>query len=463
MFTKEIYTQRRNSLRSKMNQGIALFLGNSDSSMNYPANIFRFRQDSSFLYFFGLDFPDLAAIIDFETGDEIIFGDDLTIDDIIWTGQQPTVADRAQMVGVERTLPFSKLEEYLTEAVRKGRKIHFTPPYRGEKKIQLEQLLGIRASVVRNYASTEFIKAIISLRSVKEACELEQLEKAANVGYQMHVKAMQMAKPGVCEQTIAGTVEGISLTHGGMVSFPVILSQNGQILHNHDHSMILQEGRLMVCDAGTESLLHYASDHTRTTPVGGKFSSQQKEIYRIVLDANNSAMAATKPGITYQQVHLLACKVIASGLVQLGLMKGNPDEIVSAGAHALFFPHGLGHMIGLDVHDMEDLGQSLVGYDQQTQPINQFGTAYLRMGRKLEPGFCITNEPGIYFIHDLIDLWKSEKKHESFINYSEVEKFRNFGGIRLEDMLVVTDDGCRIIGQRPPITIEEVEAIAAKD
>ncbi len=463
MFSAEVYQNRRNALKEKVSSGIGLFLGNADASMNYPANTYHFRQDSNFLYFFGLDFPDLAAIIDFESGEEIIFGDDLTIDDIIWTGKQPSIHDRALLVGVKETRPFSKLQEYLSQAFRHGRRIHFTPPYRGEKKMLLEQLLGIRAAIVRDYASTELIKAIIALRSIKEPCEIEELERAASVGYQMHVTAMRMAKPGRFEQTLAGIIEGISLSNGGMVSFPVILSQNGQILHNHDHSQILQAGRLMLCDAGAETPLHYASDHTRTIPIGGKFSQRQKEIYEIVLNANNTAMNAVKPGVTYQQVHLIACKVIAEGLVQLGLMKGNPDEIVNAGAHAMFFPHGLGHMIGLDVHDMEDLGQNLVGYDDETKPISQFGTAYLRMGRKLQPGFCITNEPGIYFIPDLIDLWKSENKHAEFINYAEVDKYCDFGGIRLEDMLLVTETGCNIIGTRPPITVAEVEAIAATE
>ena len=463
MFNPEVYKRRRNELRKSFKSGLALILGNSEASMNYPANTYHFRQDSNFLYLFGLDFPDLAGVLDFETGNDIIFGNDLTIDDIIWMGDQPSMRDRALQVGVENTRPLAKLAEYLADAIKKGQQIHFLPPYRGENKMLLENLLGIRASLVKDYASKQLIKAIIALRSIKEPCEIIEIEKIANVGYEMHVKAMRMAREGRWEQTIAGTVEGIALANGGMTSFPVILSQNGQILHNHDHSQTLKNGRLMLCDCGAESTMRYASDHTRTSPVGGKFSTRQREIYEIVLNANNSAMNATKPGVTYQEIHLLASRVIAQGLADLGIMKGNVEEAVKAGAHALFFPHGLGHMIGLDVHDMEDLGQSLVGYDDETQPIDQFGTAYLRMGRKLQPGFAITNEPGIYFIPALIDLWKKDNRLNQFINYDVVETYKDFGGIRLEDMLLVTDDGCRILGKRPPITIDEVEAIAGQE
>lgn len=463
MFQKEVYKQRRNALRSKLKNGLAVILGNSEPPMNYPSNTYHFRQDSNFLYFFGLDYPDLAGIIDFETGDEIIFGNELTIDDIVWVGEQPSLHEKAYEVGVEKTLSFSKLSDYIQTVAKQGREIHFTPPYRAENKILLEALLGIPTMQLKQRASAQLIRSIISLRNIKEQCEIEELEKASSIGYQMQVKAMRMAKQGRWEQTIAGTIEGISLANGGMPSFPIILSQNGQILHNHNHDNILEAGKLMLCDCGSETSMHYASDHTRTTPVGGKFTARQKEIYEIVLAANNHAFNVTKPGTTYQQVHLEACKVIAKGLSELGLMKGDVDEAVSQGAHALFMPHGLGHMIGLDVHDMEDLGQTLVGYDAETQPINQFGTAALRLGRRLEPGFCLTDEPGIYFIPALIDMWKKDKKHSNFINYDKVETYKDFGGIRLEDMLLVTQDGCRHIGKRPPITIDEVESIAATE
>ena len=462
MFQKDVYVRRRAELKKLVNKGIALFLGNVDSPMNYPENIFHFRQDSSFLYFFGIEHPGLAAIVDFETGEEAIYGNDVDIEDIIWMGVQPLLKDKAAMVGVEKTAPFEGVMDSVTEAVAKGRPVHFLPPYRAENKITIGEMLGIQPSVVIDYRSLELVKAVIKLRSVKDKYEIAEIEKACAVGYEMHVTAMKMAIVGESEQKIAGTIEAIPLKYGGHYSFPVILSQNGQTLHNHDHSGILKEGRLMLTDAGAESKMRYASDFTRTVPVNGRFTQKQKEIYQIVLDTNNAAMAMTKPGITYQQVHLHAAKIVAQGLKDLGLMKGDVDAAVKSGAHAMFFPHGLGHMMGLDVHDMEDLGQVYVGYDDVTRPIDQFGTAYLRMGRKLEPGFVITNEPGIYFIPALIDKWKSEKINNDFINFDKVNEYRDFGGIRLEDDLLITDTGCRLLGKRIPITIKEIENTVGK-
>lgn len=458
MFKKEIYVNRRKELKKLVNKGIGLFLGNVDSPMNYADNIFHFRQDSSFLYFFGIEHPGLAAIIDFETGEEFLFGNDVDIEDIIWMGIQPTLKEKAEKVGVAKTFPFNKLAEEIKKSVAVSKRpIHYLPPYRGESKIILGDLLGINPSKVNDYRSLELVKAVIKLRSVKDEGEISEIEKACAVGYEMHVTAMKMALAGEKEQNIAGTIEAIPLKYGGHYSFPVILSQNGQTLHNHDHSGTLQEGGLMLTDAGAESMMRYASDFTRTTPVNGAFTQKQKEIYQIVLDANNAATAMTKPGITYQSVHLHAAKVITQGLKDLGLMKGDVDAAVKAGAHAMFFPHGLGHMMGLDVHDMEDLGQIYVGYDDETRPIDQFGTAYLRLGRKLEEGFVITNEPGIYFIPSLIDKWQNEKINTNFINFDKVNNYRDFGGIRLEDDLLITDKGCRILGDRIPITIEEVK------
>ena len=459
MFEKSTYINRRNALKNKNLKGIGLFLGNVDSPMNYLDNTFHFRQDSSFLYFFGLDFQGLAGIIDFENGQDYLFGDDADIADIIWMGPQIPLKENAAKVGVENSLSYSKLFEFIADASSKGRKVHFLPPYRGENKILLEKLLGISVHKMKENASLDLIKAVIDLRSVKEPAEIKEIEKACATGYQMHVTAMRMAKPGVWEQKIAGTIEGIALAGGGMTSFPIILSQNGETLHNHDHSKILKEGNLMLTDAGAESLLHYASDFTRTVPVGGKFTSKQREIYEIVLAANNLGTSLAKPGVTYLSVHLAVAEIIASGLKELGLMKGDVKEAVRNGAHAMFFPHGLGHMLGLDVHDMEDLGQIYVGYDDETRPVDQFGTAYLRLGRKLQPGFVITNEPGIYFIPALIDKWKNEKINTDFINFDKVEKYRNFGGIRLEDDILVTETGSKLIGERVPVNPDEIEEI----
>ena len=459
MFKPEVYKQRREALKAKINSGIAVFLGNDDSPMNYPANTFHFRQDSNFLYFFGIDLPGLAGVIDFDEGTDIIFGNDVEIDDIIWMGPQPSVKDNAAKVAVTKTFPFDKLAGYIAGAKSQGRKIHYLPLYRGEGKILFEQISGIRVGEQAGNVSVDLIKAVVSLRNIKDKYEIEELEKAAAIGYLMHVAAMKMAKPGVLEREIAGAIEGIALSHGSMVSFPIILSQNGETLHNHDHSQILQKGRMMLTDCGAESVSHYASDFTRTVPVSGKFSPRQRDIYQIVLDANDAATQAIKPGVTYQSIHLLAAKVIANGLKDLGLMQGNVDDAVGNGAHAMFFPHGLGHMMGMDVHDMEGLGEDYVGYDDETKRIQQFGTAYLRLGRKLEKGFALTSEPGIYFIPALFEMWRKEGKFTQFINYNKVEEYIGFGGIRLEDDILVTETGSKLIGKRIPVTIDEVEEV----
>ena len=461
MFKKEVYINRREKLKEKVGNGIALFLGNVESPMNYFSNTYRFRQDSSFLYFFGLDFPGLAGVIDFESGEDRIFGNDVDMDDIIWMGPQVSVQENAAKAGVNKTAPLSKLNDYISDKLKLGIKIHILPPYRAENKYWLEDLLEIPAPRVNEYVSLELIRAVVALRSVKEAAEIEEIKNACATGYDMHVTAMKMARPGVWEQKIAGTIEGIAAAGGGMVSFPVILSQNGETLHNHDHSQILEKGRLMLVDAGAESLRHYASDFTRTIPVGGKFTQKQREIYEIVLAANNKATELIRPGVTYLSVHLAASEIIAAGLKELGLMKGDVKEAVSNGAHALFFPHGLGHMMGLDVHDMEDLGQIYVGFDEETRPSEQFGTAALRMGRRLEKGFVVTNEPGIYFIPALIEQWQKEKINAGFINFDAVNKYLDFGGIRLEDDILVTDSGSELLGKRVPVDPDEVEEIVS--
>ena len=460
MFETSVYKNRRARLKEKVKSGLVLILGNGEAPANYTDNTYKFRQDSSFLYFFGLNQPGFAGVIDIDSGDEYIFGNDVDMDDIIWMGPQPSVKDMAARVGVSKTAPFARLADRMKTAISQGRRIHFLPPYRFRNMLLLEELLGIRPALVKNYASLELIKAVVDLRSVKEPCEIEEITKACNIGYEMHTAAMRNCKPGVKEQYIAGLIEGIAASYGSMVSFPVILSQNGETLHNHDHSQILQEGRMMLTDAGAEEVSHYCSDFTRTVPVGGKFLTRQKEVYNIVLAANNKAIEIAKPGVTYQYVHLEVCKVLAQGLKDLGLMKGDVNEAVAAGAHALFMPHGLGHMMGLDVHDMEDLGQIYVGYDDETRPIDQFGTSSLRMGRRLQEGFVITDEPGCYFIPALIDQWRAQGIHKEFLNYDKIETFKDFGGIRLEDDILIIPGGSRFLGdKRTPITVEEVEEI----
>ena len=435
MFESSIYQKRRQALREKMSSGIVLILGNNEAPANYPDNTYKFRQDSSFLYFFGHAHPGYAGIIDIDAGEEYFFGNDVTMDDIIWMGPQPSVKDLAARVGVEKSFPFSQLRTVVGKAISQRRKIHFLPPYRYDNMLLLEELTGVRASMTRQHASVELIKAVVSLRSVKEACEIAEIDKACNIGYEMHTAAMRLCKPGVSEQYIAGVLDGIASSYGNMVSFATILTQNGQTLHNHDHSHILEAGRLMLTDAGAESSTNYCSDHTRTIPVGGKFTSRQRDVYSIVLACHDRALELARPGVTYQSVHLDVCKVLAQGLKDLGIMKGDVEEAVAAGAHALFMPHGLGHMMGIDVHDMEDLGQNYVGYDDEVRPSQQFGLASLRMGRRLEEGFVITDEPGCYFIPALIDKWRAEYLHTDFLNYDVIETFKDFGGIRLEDDL----------------------------
>jgi Xaa-Pro aminopeptidase len=459
MFPARVYTERRANLRKEMSTGIVLFLGNQDCAFNYPANTYSFRQDSSFLYFFGLDHPDFAGIIDLDNGKDHIFGNDVEIDDIIWMGQQPTVKDQAMKAGVENTAPLKDLSAIIKAATEKGRKVHFLPPYRGETMLWLSDLLNLHHTKLRGNASEELIKAVIKLRMVKDEEEVKEIERMVDVAWKMHTTGMKMAMPGVIEQEIAGVVEGIALSYAGPVSFPVILSINGQTLHNHHHENTLVEEKMLVIDAGCEGDLHYASDITRTVPVGGKFSKRQKEIYEIVLNANLAATAAVKIGIPFLEIHLLAATEIVKGLKAIGIMKGDEQEAVSKGAHTLFFPHGLGHPLGLDVHDLEGMGENFVGYDSEVTRSKEFGLAFLRFGRKLQKNFVMTIEPGIYFIPELIDIWKSEKKLAEFINYDKVETYKDFGGIRIEDDILVTENGARVLGKPIPKTVEEVEKL----
>ncbi len=461
MFKKEVYKERRNRLKKSVKDGIILILGNSDVPMNYPSNTYKWRQDSNFLYFFGLDYQGMAGIIDIDNDTEYIFGNDVSIDDIVWMGPQPTTAELAAQVDVSNTLPFSGLREKIAKAFDLGRKIHFLPPYRAENKLLLENLLGINTAEQKQLASVELIKAIVALRSVKDNYEIEELEKAMETAWLMHTTAMKMARPGVYEREVAGRIEGIALESGGMLSFPAIVTKRGETLHNHYHGNKLEKGDLLLVDAGTETSLHYATDHTRTSPVGGKFTSKQKEIYEIVLQAQKNAIEAIKPGVTNKSVHMLAAKTLAVGLKSIGLMKGNTEAAVELGAHALFMPHGLGHMMGLDVHDMEDLGEDFVGYNDEVKRSDIFGTAFLRLGRKYQPGFVLTVEPGCYFIPALIEKWKSENKFTDYINYDKVAEYFDFGGIRIEDDILVTDNGHKLMGKHIPKTVQEVEDLMA--
>ncbi len=462
MFDSKIYIQRRNRLKEQIKSGLVLFLGNKESPMNYPDNPYHFRQDSTFLYFFGLDFPSLGAVMDIDEDREIVFGDDLDVEGIIWRGFQPLLRIKAMRSGIKETAPLNQLEKTIQNATQKGKKVHYLPPYRTETKLRIAQLLGLTPDIIKDNVSEKLIKEVVAQRLVKIKEEVNEIEKAHSITYEMHTTAMRMAKVGVSEREIAGKMEGIVFSYGCYLAFPTILTINGQILHNHYHGNILKEGRLLVNDSGAESESHYAADITRTVPVGGKFTQKQKEIYEIVFNSQETAIQSIKPGIKYRDIHLRVSKIVAAGLKDLGLMKGDIDDAVKEGAHALFFPHGLGHMMGLDVHDMENFGENYIGYDDKTKRSDQFGFAYLRFAKELQPGNVLTVEPGIYFIPALIDKWKGEKKFTQFIDYERVEQYKDFGGIRIEDNVLITESGNRVLGKSIPKTLKEVEEITAK-
>jgi len=463
MFSKDIYVQRRKALCAQLQSGLLLFLGNTEAPFNYPNNTYRFRQDSTFLYFFGLDEPDLAAVIDLETGAETLFGNDIGIDSIVWMGPKPSMHEKADMVAVANTRPMADLADVVKKATGSGRVVHFLPPYRFANKITVMDLLGIHPNEQTAKASEAFIRAVVALRAIKQPEEVVEMDHAANIGYMMHYTAMRLAKLGMVEQELVGVMEGIAVGNGTMPSFPIILSQNGETLHNHSHHQILTEGRLLLIDAGAETNNHYSSDFTRTIPCSGKFTQQQKEFYNLVLEATNHAMSLCKPGLPFKQAHLAAARVITEGLKGMGIMKGNTDDAIANGAHAMFFPCGLGHNMGMDVHDMEDLGENFVGYDETVTRSTQFGLKSLRMAKALKAGNVMTVEPGIYFIPALMDKWRAEKVNTDYLCFDEMDKFRNFGGIRIEEDILVTPDGYRMLGaKRLPVTAEEVEEAMAQ-
>lgn len=465
LFSKNTYTERRARLRQLVGHGLIVLMGNNESPMNYPSNTYKFRQDSSFLYFFGQHRDGLVGVIDADSGAETLLGDEIDIDDIVWYGEVTSVVQMAEECGVAHTAPMAALTEMVAQAQKAGRKVHFLPPYRHETMIRLHDLLGIHPSQQRDAASQELIQAVIQLRLVKSAEEIEELERAAAIGYEMHTTAMRLCRPGVTEAYIGGVLDGIAASHGSMVSFQSIISMHGEILHGYPSARPLEAGRLLLCDAGAETREHYCSDHTRTTPISGTFTQRQKDIYNIVVDCHDLALTHARPGVRWWDVHYDVCRLMTNRLKDLGLMKGDTEAAVQAGAHALFLPHGLGHAMGMDVHDMEGLGQTFVGYDEETRPSTQFGTASLRFARRLEEGHVVTDEPGIYFIPALIDLWRKEGTNAEFLCFDEIEKYKDFGGIRIEDDVLITKDGCRFLGEkRIPYHVDEVEAfLAARD
>ena len=449
MFDKETYIRRRAELKKLVGKGVILLPGNNEAPYNYPNNCYApMRQDSTFVYYFGQHRDGLVGIIDIDNDEEWLFGDDIDVEDIVWMGFTPSVSDLAHEVGVQKTAPLSDLRSVCSDAIASKRTIHFLPPYRHDTMIMLMDLLGIHPSKQKEAASIPLIQAVVKMRSTKEAQEIEAIDRACDVGYAMHTTAQLLVRPGVTERFIAGQVDGIARSLANGNSFATIFSQHGEIMHGNPSDAKLEDGRLVLCDAGCE-LEDYCSDHTRTMPVNGKFTQKQLEIYSIVEACHDCVLEMAKPGVRYKDIHFAVCRTMTERLKELGLMKGDTDEAVHAGAHAMFLPHGLGHMMGMDVHDMEGLGQIYVGFDQETQPdLEQFGTNCLRMGRRLEEGFVMTDEPGIYFIPVLIDEWKSNGHCKDFLCFDKIETYRDFGGIRIEDDVLITKDGCRFLGQK---------------
>ena len=449
MFDKKTYINRRNELKKLVQKGVIILFGNNEAPCNFPNNpYYPFRQDSSFLYYFGAKRDGLVGVIDIDNDTETLIGDDIDIEDIVWYGSVTSVKDMANAAGVNLTAPAKALKDICYEALKQKRTIHFLPPYRADIKIQIFDYLGIHPSQQKENASLELIKAIVKMRSVKSAEEIEELQRAAEIGYAMHTTAMKLIKPGVTEKYISGVLDGVAASYGSMVSFPTIFSQHGEILHGAPSMNKLEDGRLVLCDCGGETINHYCSDNTRTMPVNGKYTQKQLDIYNIVSDCHDLVLQIAKPNIKWFDIHMDVCRLMTDRLKELGLMKGNTEDAVQAGAHALFMPHGLGHMMGMDVHDMEGLGQIYVGYDDEIQPSTQFGTASLRMGRRLQEGFVVTDEPGIYFIPDLINDWKAKKHCADFINFEALEAYKDFGGIRIEDDVLITKTGCTFIGEK---------------
>jgi Xaa-Pro aminopeptidase len=458
MFAADTYANRRSHLSKSVPSGLLLFLGNDESPMNYADNTYSFRQDSTFLYYFGINHAGLAAVIDTDTGQTTVFGNDLTIDDIVWTGPQPTIADLAAKAAITNTAPKAALADVIRAAQAKRRPVHVLPPYRGEHRLTLAELLGIAPGQLSSAASLDLVRAVIAMRNHKTAEEVAEIERAVNITIDMHLAGMAMARPGMKESDIAARVTEVALAGGGGLSFPVIATIHGETLHNHYHGHTLKSGDLFLLDAGAETAMGYAGDLTSTFPVDRTFTSRQKDIYQIVLDAHLAAVAAVKPGKPFKEIHLLACRTLAEGLKGLGLMKGDLDDAVAQGAHAMFFQCGLGHMMGMDVHDMENLGEVWVGYDGVPKS-TLFGIKSLRLARPLEPGFVMTVEPGLYFIPELMSRWKAEGRFPDFLNYDKIEAFADFGGVRIEEDLLVTETGYRILGKPRPRTIAEVEAV----
>lgn len=463
MFSSDTYTARRKTLRTKIGQGIILLPGNTLAPNNYPNNAYYFRQDSSFLYYFGLNIPALAGIIDADSGEEALYGDDFTVEEIIWTGPQPSLRELGSQVGITQTFPLADLAARLRKAIAQGRKIHYLPPYRGETKLQLSELLGIKPALLHEYKSVDLMFAVAEMREKKSPEEIEEMERAFRIGYEMHTLAMKLCRPGVVEREIAGAIEGVAKSLGSGLSFPPIVTQHGETLHNLNTEGVLEPGRLLLCDAGGETVNNYCSDHTRTYPVNGRFTDRQRDIYNIVLEAHDHVARIVKPHMMYTDLHKAAYLTLAEGLAGVGLIKGPAEDAVASGAMTMFMPHGLGHGLGMDVHDCEAMGERSFDFSTIAERAARSATCIYRAAWRIEPGTVLTDEPGIYFIPALIDKCRAEGLYKGIVDYDALEAYRDFGGIRIEDDLLVTETGSRMLGDRTiPVTVEELEAVVGK-
>lgn len=460
LFDKQVYIDRREVLKQAIGPGgIILLPGNEDSSMNYKDNCYTFRQDSSFLYYFGLDVQDLAAIIDTDTGEEVIFGNELSIDDIIWTGTLPSVEEMAGMVGIAQTKPYNDITHYIHKAITAGRKVHILPPYRPETKIKLASWLNVSLHDVADHVSLPLIKAVIAQRVIKTPLEVAEMEKAVSISVDMQLAVIKNTRPGIKGYELVAKANEVAIAANSNLGYPAIITPRGETLHTHYYGHTLQDGQMLLCDIGAENPMHYGGDLTRTVPVGNKFTTRQAELYEVVLASMDHAIGMLKPGVRYKDIHLAACQKLVEGLSQAGIMKGDATEAVDAGAHTMFFQCGLGHMLGMDTHDMENLGEQYVGYTDTLKKDTVFGLKSLRLGRELEAGYVLTIEPGIYIIPELIDRWQAEKKYAEFINYNVLNTYRDFGGIRIEDNFLITDTGSHLLGKYLPKTLKEIEGL----
>lgn len=458
MFAPEIYETRRQRLQERLRTGLLLFLGNDGTPVGATGLPHAFRQDSTFLYLTGVDQPGYALLMDLEAGSTTLFADEPSLDAIIWTGAPPTPAELAWKAGIAQVAPVSKLADRIRKAQGLGRPLRFLPPRRAESQLRLLLLLGLHPEHQALTASVDLVRAVAELRIRKEAAEVAEIERAVDVAVDMHLAAMRMARPGLLESEIVARVTEIALASGGDLCHPLVATTHGEIIHNRCHGVVLENNRLFLLHAGAETPERYAGDVTSTFPVNRTFSSRQKEVYQIVLNALAEATAALKPGAWFQDAHLRACKVMVEGLKGLGLMKGDVDAAVAQGAHALFFPHGLGHLLGLDAHDMEDLGDEWVGHEGRPRS-TQFGLHHLSLAREMAAGFTYTLEPGLYFIPELMDRWQADQKFAAFIDYPRLEPYRAFGGIRLGETHVMQEHGSRRLGKPLPRIPAEIEVI----